>query len=230
MRADSFVPRGMNTFLRASLVLFPVAFVLAGGAARADVVPDGQRYVEATNEVVGSATLTGRTLMLVTLNDRVRSMVRIVPSVGDGPVAVPGGYRNASYLVALTPDERAELDKVRAGSWSYEPSSEREEPGPLRKFFDRKELASSEALPFRYLVPRSSGAQSVRLQWTITGVAGDAIQLSVVTEALDQTGAALTTAAGSVLPIALAGAGAVALGIAVFFLMRRRARGLPRAA
>lgn len=219
----------MNPFVRPWLVLVPVALVLAGGASRADVVPDGQRYIEATNEVVGSATLTGRTLMLVTLNDRVGSMVRIVPNVGDGPVAVPGGYRNASYLVALTPAEQAELDKVRGGSWAYEPSTEREEAGPLRKFFDRKGLVSSDALPFRYLVPSGSGAQSVRLHWTIAGVAGDAIQMSVVAEELDQTGAPLTTAGGNVLPIALAGGGAVILGLAVFFLMRRRARGLPQA-
>ena len=220
----------MKTHSRAALVLSSVAFVLAGGASRADVVPDGHRYIGATNDVVGSATLNGRTLMLVTLNDRVKSMVRIVPNVTDGPVAVPRGYRNESFLVALTPSELAELDQVRGGSWSYEPSSDREAAGPLRTFFDRKGLVSSEALPFRYLVSRGSAAQSVRLHWTITGLAGDAIQLSVVAEELDQAGIPLTTAGGRVLPLAIAGGGALVLGLGVFFLMRRRAPGLPRAA
>ena len=54
--------------------------------------------------------------------------------------------------------------------------------------------------------------------------------MSVAVEELDQMGVPISKAAGSVLPIALAGGGAVVLGLAVFFLMRRRARGLPRAA
>lgn len=228
MTPCSAVTPRMNTFMRTSLAMLSATLVCASAASRADVVPDGQRYIAASNDLTGTATLAGRTLLLVTLNDRVRGVVSVVPKVGDGPLTVPGGYRNQSYLVALTPAELAELDKVRGGSWSYEPSTEREEPGAFRKFFDQKGLVSSDALPFKYLVARGTPAQSARLHWTITGVAGEAIQMSVAVEELDQSGAPLTGA--SILPFALAGGGAVlVLGVAVFFLMRRRARHLPQA-
>jgi len=196
--------------MRHALVL---ALLLVATSAHADIVPSGHHYVSVSHTLSGSATLTGYTLVLVTTSAMRRDYAEVSAAVGDGPLVVPSGYMNRSQLVALTPAQKAELDQLVKES-PPTPDGERGAPSPLRAFFDRKDVAASDTLPFRELLDDSDSRKSVSYAWTVGKVEGGHLNLTRASE---------PEHAAPLLPITFGGAGVV-LGVALLARRRRVAR------
>lgn len=186
-------------------------------SARADVVPDGQRYIPVTHTLQGTAKAEGRSLFLVTVNGRNRAQCDVVPVTGDGPLAVPSGYMDRSYLVALTPAQLPEMEaaaKASAGAKDDRASS------PLRLFFERDDVAASDVLPFRALVASGSSARSQAIAWTLTAVTDKAITLTSDESTLGAAGAPTSASAFPWLPVGIGAA--LALGLVAFLVLRKK--------
>ncbi|MCA9515256.1 MAG: hypothetical protein KC635_09965 [Myxococcales bacterium] len=199
-----------------------LALLAAGGAARADVVPDGQRYVPVAVELRGLASLGGRHVYLATVNGRERSVASAVPVTADGPLAVPSGYMDRSYLVALTPEQDEAMKAAEATPW--EPDAERREPSPLRRFLDRPDVASTSVLPFRGLVARGSDAARIVETVTLHGADGEHVTATVERAVLDADGSPVGDAGGGLIVALAIAVAAVAAGALGWALTRRGRR------
>lgn len=184
--------------------------------ARADVVPQGQRYIPVTHTLQGTAKAADRTLLLVTVNGRNRAQCDVTPITGDGPLTVPSGYMDRSYLVALTAAQLTEMQAARQASadWKDDRAS-----SPLRVFFERDDVAASEVLPFRALVSSGAQARSQAIAWTLAEVGDKALTLTAEVSTLDANGAPTSTSDVPWVPIGIAAAVALVL---VALLVRRK--------
>lgn len=211
----------MTAPLRASL--FGLAFALMASLpvsiAHADVVPEGQTYIPVEHTLTGVANANGYTLLLVTVNGRDRQQADVVPVTADGPLPVPSGYMNRSHLVALTPAQVKEMEALRAAPLA--PSPERDD-SPLRKFFMREDVAASDELYFRGLVPEGSESKRILVAWNLTGVDKNKIVLAGSETHFDAAGQPLERGASGFPLVLVLGFGAVIVATGVFIFLRRK--------
>ena len=193
-----------------------IACVL-GPSARADVVPEGQRYIPVTHVLQGTAKAAGRTLLLVTVNGRNRAQCDTLAVTGDGPIAVPSGYMNRTFLVALTAAQLPEMEAAKQASAGLTDDTK---SSPLRAFFERDDVAASDVLPFRALVATGSEAQSQAIVWTLAEVGPKALTVSALATNLDASGAPIRAGAFPWIPAVLGAL--LALALAAWLVRKKR--------
>lgn len=208
----------------AAVALLLVSFALHA-PARADVVPEGQRYVPVESHLTGVAAGAGdHALYLVTVSARDRGYVQLAPVVADGRLSVSGGYMHQSHLLALTPAQVVDLDAARGGAWIERP--EDDVPGPLRAFVDREGLARSPILPHRTLVAHQSPVVRELHRLTLAGVGAGAVRVEREIVRVDAAGQQVAGDGSSPLGLifAIAAGGLGLIFVAAMAWRRRRPR------
>lgn len=203
----------------AALVTALATFAVTTAPAHADIVPAGSKYIDVNNFIKGTASLGDMKLVLLTRG--YRGLTEVDTNVSDGRLAVTGGYMSATILVALTPAQWAELQKVAGGNWQ-EFGEIADRPRPLHDFFQRKDLVTSSYIGYRSLVPRDDKRNSIDIHWVITGIAEGRITMTSDEPSHSGNGTGLVEASGAPLAIGLATALLAVAGIVLAWRMRAR--------